>query len=64
MKVNSSPAAKSVSKNNFVRSGSTVAKRKAKQPESFGLLEAAHDWECDFDLPEYRLDEVAVCLSS
>jgi len=36
----------------FVRAGTSVSKLAA--PKLRGILGQARDWECDFDLPEFR----------
>ena len=40
----------------FVKAGASVRRRAGSAPlqQDFGLLSEARDWECDFDLPEWR----------
>jgi hypothetical protein len=52
--VNASEPTKSDRKIEFVRSGAPVRRKKSNGLKVLGLLEVARDWECDFDLPEYR----------
>ena len=39
----------------FVRAGQVLdSKKKVTKKEAPHLLQAANDWKCDFDLPEFR----------
>src|SRR6201999_2554352 len=38
----------------FVRAGQALDSKKVTKKEAPHLLQAANDWKCDFDLPEFR----------
>ena len=38
----------------FVRAGQVLDSKKVTKKEAPHLLQAANDWKCDFDLPEFR----------
>ena len=53
IEVNNSPQRPLVPPIAFVKAGSSVPKQPDKAP-TFGLLDKARDWICDFDLPEFH----------
>ena len=38
----------------FVRAGQALDSKKVTKKDAPHLLQAANDWKCDFDLPEFR----------